>query len=103
MTAEASASQPTSIEPVPLQDHYLTPGSTRSLQPLPTAEEPPKTDDPVLLKEQEAMGMLDAGGSTRQRTMTMPKGYGVRSDDDEDDLSYRDPKDDQSCFTCIVL
>lgn len=103
MAAEMPAGQPSSI--VPLQENCLTPVSTRSLRPLPTGEEqePPKTEDPVLLKEQQAIGMLGAEGSTRQRTTTGPEGYGVGYDNDEDDLSYRDPKADPACFTCVVL
>lgn len=66
---------------------------------------PNEHKDPVLLKEQQVMGMLRADGSTRQRVVTaMLESYSSDyDDDDEEDRSYRDAGEDRNCLMCVVM
>lgn len=87
-----AASLPSQPSPLPLRD-------TKASAALNEQE------DPVLLKEQQVMGMLSPDGSTRQRVLTaVAESYhSDYDDDDEEDRSYRDAEEDRNCLMCVVM
>lgn len=100
------SSQDTLINQAPMantEPKVYCPTSKPPISSEAAAEVPATTQDLVLLKEQQVMGMLSADGSTRKRSLVMPDRYVSDGDDDEAERSYRDTNDEHGCSICSVM